>query len=80
MYKVIKENIKNKTLEALWGAPGTMIGASYMYEWSEDEKWAELFVENASYLIEELKKSIEQGEVLWTQDISLALSKPRISV
>ena len=69
LYKLIKENIENKTLEALWGAPGTMLGASLMYDWLDDKKWANLFVDNARFLIDELKKSIEKDEVIWTQNM-----------
>ena len=56
LFKIIKDNIKNPTLEALWGAPGTMIAASYMYDWTNRDKWKNLLVENAEYLIQELKK------------------------
>lgn len=69
LYKVIKANIENETLEALWGAPGTMIGASFMYEWSNDKKWSELFIENVNYIVDELKKSIEREEIIWTQNM-----------
>jgi lantibiotic modifying enzyme len=69
LYNLIQDNIENPTLEALWGAPGTMIGASYMYEWSKDIKWADLFIENSNFLIKTLKESIAQGEKVWTQDM-----------
>lgn len=67
LFKLIKENIKNETMEALWGAPGTMIGASYLYEWTKEERWANLFRENAEYLIYELKLAISKNQKIWTQ-------------
>lgn len=69
LFRIIKENIRNPTLEALWGAPGTMIAASYMYEWTKHENWKSLFLENAKYLIEELRECVSNDERIWTQDI-----------
>jgi len=69
LYKIIKENIKNPTLEALWGAPGTMLGASYMYDWTKDKKWADLFIKNSDFLIKTLKESIKENEIIWIQDL-----------
>lgn len=67
LFKLIQENKKNETMEALWGAPGTMIGASYLYEWTKDELWANLFRENAEYLIKELRLAVSRNEKIWTQ-------------
>jgi hypothetical protein len=69
LFKIIKENIQNVTLEPLWGASGTMLAASYMYGSLGSKKWADLFIENAVYLIDELKKSISREELTWTQDM-----------
>ena len=69
LFEVVQGNIRNVTLEALWGAPGTMIAASYMYEWTGESRWANLFLENARYLIDELKESVSRGELIWTQDM-----------
>lgn len=67
LYDLILNNISNETLEPLWGAPGTMLGASYMYEWTQDKKWSKLFLKNADFLIQELKKCIERDEYTWSQ-------------
>src|SRR5690606_36995417 len=40
---VIRDNRDNPTLEALWGAPGTMIAALFMHEATGESRWAELF-------------------------------------
>lgn len=69
LYEIIEENIENPTLEALWGAPGTMLGASYMYYWTKDKKWADLFVKNSDFLIKTLKDSVAKDEIIWTQDL-----------
>jgi lantibiotic modifying enzyme len=63
----IRENIANPTHEALWGAPGTMIAALRMHEWTGDPAWAALFLEN----VEQLWRTwlpTEHGRI-WTQDL-----------
>ena len=43
----IEQNIANPTNEALWGAPGTMVGAWHMYQWTGEQRWRDLFLANA---------------------------------
>lgn len=69
LYQIIEENIPNITLEALWGAPGTMIAASYMYDWTKEDRWADLYQANARFLIDELKSALSRDEIMWTQDM-----------
>jgi hypothetical protein len=69
LFDVIESNIKNETLEMLWGSSGTMLAASFMFEWTKQEKWKQLFLRNVDYLIESLKKFISKGERIWTQDL-----------
>ncbi len=69
LYSLIESNIENITLETLWGAPGTMLGALYMYEWTKEERWSVLFNQNAKFLISMLKDFISKGEPIWTQDM-----------
>lgn len=68
IYELVAENIENPTLEALWGAPGTMLAATYMFDWTTKEKWKQLYLENASFLIRALKNNIKSGLDIWTQD------------
>ncbi len=69
IFELVKANIENETLEALWGAPGTMIAASHMYRRTKDEHWSELFLENARYLIDKLKEEESKGELIWQQNM-----------
>ena len=46
----IRENIPNPVNEALWAAPGTVVGALQMLEWTGDARWEKLFLENAAHL------------------------------
>lgn len=69
LYVRIRDNIPNPTNEALWAAPGTMVGALHMLEWTGEARWRELFLEN----VEQLWKTWLPGPHaecdLWTQDL-----------
>ena len=69
LWKCIEENIANPTNEALWGAPGTMVGALHMHEWTGEARWRDLFVENAAQLWRTWLPSEHAPCYLWTQDL-----------
>ncbi|AYF44405.1 putative antibiotic modification-related protein [Halobacteriovorax sp. BALOs_7] len=68
VYSLVKSNIENPTLEFLWGAPGTMLAASYFYDQTSQECWADLYRENARYLIKKLQETSEEA-LIWMQDM-----------
>jgi hypothetical protein len=65
----IRDNIPNPTHEALWAAPGTMVGALHMFEWTSEERWRELFLENVEQLWKTWLPSPHADCDLWTQDL-----------
>lgn len=65
----IKKNRGNPVNEALWGAPGTMMGAFHMHRWSRDALWQELFVADAEELLDGWLPSPHADCPLWTQDL-----------
>jgi hypothetical protein len=67
--ELIANNIDNPTRELMWGSPGTLLAASFLYERTHDERWADLFRQTASQLASELKWSEEHGCHYWTQDL-----------
>lgn len=69
LYQAIESNIENPVMEALWAAPGTMIGAAYMYQWTKEKKWATLFKQNVRFLVDKLKAEEAKGELVWQQDL-----------
>lgn len=69
IYDLVEENIENETLEALWGAPGTMIAASFLYDQTGNDRWAKLFLENVKFLIFKLKEEESKGELIWEQNM-----------
>jgi hypothetical protein len=46
LFAAIERNIPNPTNEALWAAPGTMVGAWHMFEWTGERRWQDLFLKN----------------------------------
>ena len=69
LFAIIRRNIPNPTLEALWGAPGTMVGALHMFGWTGERRWHDLFVENAEYLWRTWLPSDHAPCRLWTPDL-----------
>ncbi|MGI4991988.1 lanthionine synthetase C family protein [Halobacteriovorax sp. GFR7] len=68
IYELVESNIENPTLEFLWGAPGTMLAASFFYDKTKSERWKRLYLENANFLIAKLKERSDE-ELIWEQDM-----------
>tara|TARA_B100000749_G_scaffold122825_1_gene93768 strand:- start:10512 stop:11675 length:1164 start_codon:yes stop_codon:yes gene_type:complete len=68
LFLKIKENINNPVNEVLWGCPGTMLAALYMFRWTQEGRWRELFIENVDYLFEKWHLN-DNGQWVWTQDL-----------
>jgi len=58
----VRENVANEAEELMWGAPGTMLAARAMYEWTGEERWAEAWRESADALL-----ARRGADGLWTQ-------------
>jgi hypothetical protein len=71
----VSQNHEHPALELMWGAPGTMIAALTMHEWTDDERWVDLFRTSATALWRTLERDSELGVSLWTQDLYGARSK-----
>lgn len=69
LFEVIRANLRNPTREALWGAPGTMLGALYMLEWTGAARWKDLYLENVQQVWDEWVYEPEYGCHLWTQEL-----------
>lgn len=69
IFELVEANIENATIEALWGAPGTMLAASFLYRETKEERWAKLFLKNVDFLIKKLKEEEAKGELVWEQDM-----------
>jgi lanthionine synthetase-like protein len=62
LYARIRENVHNAANEIMWGSPGTMLAARAMFDWTGDERWADVWRESAAALLRS-----RDGEGLWTQ-------------
>ena len=67
LFTLIRDNIPNPTNEALWAAPGTMIGAWHMFRWTGESRWHDLFLENVEQLWRTWLPSRNDHCHLWTQ-------------
>jgi hypothetical protein len=65
----IRANIPNPANEALWAAPGTMLGALHMHAWTQDASWRDLYLENVEQLWRTWERDDETGCYLWTQHL-----------
>lgn len=69
MFELIESNIENPALEGLWGAPGTMVPALIWFERTGDERWRELYLRNAAYLIDRWDFHDDADAWMWTQEM-----------
>ena len=69
LWAAIERNIPNPTNEALWAAPGTMVGAWHMRTWTGERRWDDLFLANVEQLWRTWRPSENAPCHLWTQDL-----------
>jgi hypothetical protein len=43
----VRDNVDNEAVEIMWGAPGTMLAARAMLDWTGEERWADAWRESA---------------------------------
>jgi lanthionine synthetase-like protein len=58
----IRQNVDNDAEELMWGAAGTLLAASFLRRWGDDERWDELSRNSANAL-----SSRRDADGLWTQ-------------
>ena len=66
---VVEGNIGHPANEALWGAPGTMIAALHMLDWTGDRAWRDLVLANVEDIWRAWHRSAHVPAYLWTQDL-----------
>jgi hypothetical protein len=69
IFHTIERNIRNPAREFMWGAPGTMLAALFMFEFTRDDRWKELFAQNVRQISSELVKVTDFGCYTWTQEL-----------
>jgi hypothetical protein len=69
LWRCIDANIANPTNEFLWAAPGTMLAAWHMHEWTGEPRWRELFLANVEQLWRSWLPTGPGNCQLWTQHL-----------
>jgi lantibiotic modifying enzyme len=69
IYHAVEANIAHPAREFMWGAPGTMLAALFMHEFTREDRWKELFVGNVNQLLSQLVKVGGPDCYTWTQDL-----------
>src|SRR5262245_671103 len=67
--ELIATNLDNPTRELMWGSPGTLLAALFLYERTGEARWAVLFRSIARKLWSQLLWSPEYECQYWTQDM-----------
>jgi hypothetical protein len=67
--RAIRSNAANPVNEALWGAPGTMLAALFLLDWTGDPRWRDAYLESADTLWERWRFEPQSGCHLWTQEL-----------
>jgi hypothetical protein len=66
---LIERNLDHPARELMWGSPGTMLAAAFLFEKFGDARWAELYRRTAARLWSQLQWSEEHACRYWTQDL-----------
>jgi hypothetical protein len=59
----IRRNSRNPSLELCWGSPGTMLAALELWRRTGDNRWREVWLDSADWLLG------EWHETVWVQDL-----------
>jgi hypothetical protein len=57
----VRENADNEAVEIMWGAPGTMLAARAMLDWTGEERWADAWRESSEAILD-----ARDSDGLWT--------------
>lgn len=65
----IAGNIRHPSRELMWGSPGTLLASLFLFQRTQDERWADLFRESADVLWSQLHWSDNHACHYWNQDM-----------
>ena len=64
LYRRVRANMHNEAEEVMWGAPGTLIAARAMLQWTGEERWRTAWDESADALL-----SRRDADGFWVQGL-----------
>ena len=60
IFLAVEGNIRNPARELMWGAPGTMLAAFFIFELTQDERWKEVYLRSVRQMLSEWEINAEQ--------------------
>ena len=69
IYQAVEANVTNRAREFMWGAPGTMLAALFIYESTGNQCWKDVYLRSVEQLLREWKRKAERNCHVWTQDL-----------
>ncbi len=69
LFAAIEANQHHKTLEALWGSPGSLLASVHMAEATGEVRWREQLERGLAVLWEAMVFDVPLGAWLWVQDM-----------
>jgi hypothetical protein len=66
---LIAGNLDHPARELMWGSPGTLLAALFLFERTGDGRWSRLFRRTAEHLWRQLEWSAEHRCAYWTQTL-----------
>ena len=61
LLELVRANVGNEAVEIMWGAPGTMLAARAMHDWTREQRWADAWQESAESVL-----AMRDDDGLWT--------------
>lgn len=62
LHALVRANVENEAEETMWGAPGTLLAAQAMWDWTHEQRWQAVRNETADALM-----SRRDSDGYWTQ-------------
>lgn len=69
LFATVEANLRHKSLEALWGAPGSLLATLHMAEASGEARWRDQLERGLRILLNEMVFDESLSAWLWVQDL-----------
>ena len=66
---IVQGNMKNPTMEPLWGGTGSIVSALFKLEQEDSPQWRELLIEHAQFMKDEITRDNPKNCPIWIQDL-----------